>query len=67
MIRNTSLPPRFRAQAQLQLAQMHCYTRPTQIKSRCIMGGKGKGVFSDVRMGRVCFLVETLREPLGWS
>ena len=55
IIRNTTLPERVRAQAQLQLSQMHCYTRFTQIKNRCIMGGKGRGVFSDFRMGRVCF------------
>jgi hypothetical protein len=35
---------------------MHCYTRFTQIKNRCIMGGKGRGVFSDFRLGRVCIL-----------
>lgn len=52
-IRNTSLPQRTRAQAQLQLSQMHCYTRPTQIKNRCIMGGKGRGIMSDFRMSRV--------------
>jgi len=53
MIRNTSLPQRMRAQAQLQLSQMHCYTRPTQIKNRCIIGGKGRGVFRAFRMARV--------------
>ncbi|RYF41241.1 MAG: hypothetical protein EOO38_20930 [Cytophagaceae bacterium] len=53
IIRNTTLPQRVRAQAQLQLSQMHCYTRFTQIKNRCIMGGKGRGVFSDFRLGRV--------------
>lgn len=53
IIRNTTLPQRVRAQAQLQLSQMHCYTRYTQIKNRCIMGGKGRGIFSDFRMGRV--------------
>lgn len=42
-----------RAEAQLKLHQMHCYTRPSQIVNRCIMGGKGKGVFRDVRMARV--------------
>ncbi|KAK3668807.1 40S ribosomal protein mrp2, mitochondrial [Elasticomyces elasticus] len=52
LIRNTSLPQRTRAQAQLQLTQMHCYTRPTQIKNRCIMGGKGRGVMRDFRMAR---------------
>lgn len=53
IIRNTSLPQRTRAQAQLQLTQMHCYTRSTQIKNRCMMGGKGRGVFQDFRMARV--------------
>ncbi|RBR25344.1 uncharacterized protein FIESC28_01781 [Fusarium coffeatum] len=53
MIRNTTLPPRVRAEAQLQLTQMHCYTRPTQIRNRCIMGGQGRGVLSDFKMTRV--------------
>ncbi|KAI4615425.1 uncharacterized protein J4E87_009103 [Alternaria ethzedia] len=60
LIRNTTLPQRVRAQAQLQLSQMHCYTRYTQIKNRCIMGGKGRGVFSDFRMGRYQFRVNAL-------
>lgn len=51
--RNTSLPQRMRAQAQLQLSQMHAYTRSTQIRNRCILGGKGRGVFSDFRLARV--------------
>lgn len=53
IIRNTTLPPRVRAEAQLQLTQMHCYTRPTQIRNRCIMGGQGRGVLSDFKMTRV--------------
>ena len=54
IIRNTTLPGRTRAQAQLQLSQMHCYTRPTQIKNRCIEGGKGRGVLGKhFRMARV--------------
>ncbi|KAJ3523693.1 hypothetical protein NM208_g12350 [Fusarium decemcellulare] len=44
--------PRVRAEAQLQLTQMHCYTRPTQIRNRCIMGGQGRGVLSDFKMTR---------------
>ncbi|EGU88988.1 hypothetical protein FOXB_00500 [Fusarium oxysporum f. sp. conglutinans Fo5176] len=52
IIRNTTLPPRVRAEAQLQLTQMHCYTRPTQIRNRCIMGGQGRGVLSDFKMTR---------------
>ncbi|CAD0099371.1 unnamed protein product [Aureobasidium mustum] len=61
IIRNTLLPQRTRAQAQLQLSQMHCYTRPTQIKNRCIAGGKGKGVFRDFRMARVRLILDKTR------
>jgi hypothetical protein len=53
MIRNTTLPQRTRAQAQIQLSQMHAYTRFTQINNRCIEGGKSRGVLSDFRMARV--------------
>ncbi|QPG98652.1 hypothetical protein C2857_007830 [Epichloe festucae Fl1] len=52
IIRNTTLAPRVRAEAQLQLTQMHAYTRPTQIRNRCIMGGQGRGVLSDFKMTR---------------
>lgn len=51
--RNTSLPSKIRTVAQLELAQMHCYTRPTQINNRCIMGGVSRSVFRDFRLGRV--------------
>lgn len=32
---------------------MHCYTRPAQIKNRCIAGGVARSVIRDFRMGRV--------------
>ena len=54
VIRNTSLPQRVRAQAQLQLSQMHAYTRPTQIKNRCVASGHARSVFRDFRLNRVC-------------
>lgn len=54
IIRNTTLPMRTRAMAQLQLTQMHCYTRPTQIRNRCVLGGKGRGVLRAFKMSRVC-------------
>ncbi|EMF08212.1 mitochondrial 40S ribosomal protein MRP2 [Sphaerulina musiva SO2202] len=60
IIRNTSLPSRTRVQAQLQLTQMHCYTRSTQIKNRCVMGGKGRGVLQDFRMARFQFRMNAL-------
>lgn len=53
VIRNTSLPQRVRAQAQLQLSQMHPYTRSTQIKNRCVASGTARSVFRDFRLNRV--------------
>ncbi|KAI9703243.1 MAG: 40S ribosomal protein mrp2, mitochondrial [Candelina mexicana] len=60
VIRNTTLPQRIRAQAQLELSQMHAYTRSTQIKNRCIEGGKGRGVFRDFNMARFPFRMNAL-------
>ncbi|ODH30338.1 hypothetical protein ACO22_03613 [Paracoccidioides brasiliensis] len=60
LIRNTSLPMRVRAQAQLRLSQMHCYTNPTQIKNRCIAGGVARGVLRDFKMGRFQFRMQAL-------
>ncbi len=72
IIRNTTLPQRTRAQAQLQLSQMHCYTRSTQINNRCIAGGKSRGVFSDFRLARVSWILrghssEGTMLMLGWQ
>ncbi|KAF2090184.1 glucocorticoid receptor-like (DNA-binding domain) [Saccharata proteae CBS 121410] len=64
LIRNTTLPQRVRAQAQLELTQMHCYTRSTQIKNRCIMGGRGRGILSDFRMGRYQFRINAINGML---
>lgn len=61
IIRNTTLPARTRVEAQLQLTQMHCYTRPTQIRGRCIHGGKGRGVLRDFKMSRVSRSATELR------
>ncbi|CAH0038421.1 unnamed protein product [Clonostachys solani] len=60
IIRNTTLPPRVRAEAQLQLTQMHSYTRGTQIRNRCIMGGQGRGVLRDFKMTRFQFRMEAM-------
>ncbi|KAK3898246.1 hypothetical protein C8A05DRAFT_47371 [Staphylotrichum tortipilum] len=64
IIRNTTLPARTRAMAQLQLTQMHCYTRSTQINNRCILGGKSRGVFSDFKMTRYNFRLQALEGNL---
>ncbi|KAL7270938.1 40S ribosomal protein mrp2, mitochondrial [Rhizina undulata] len=58
--RNTQLSLRQRTMAQIELTQMHAHTRPTQIKNRCIMAGKGKGVFRDFRMARFQFRLNAL-------
>ncbi|PHH80597.1 hypothetical protein CDD80_856 [Ophiocordyceps camponoti-rufipedis] len=60
IIRNTTLPARKRAEAQLQLSQMHGYTRPTQIKNRCIMGSRGRGVLRAFKMSRHNFRDEAM-------
>ncbi|ROV91623.1 hypothetical protein VSDG_07909 [Cytospora chrysosperma] len=64
IIRNTTLAPRVRAEAQLQLTQMHCYTNPTQIRNRCLLGGKGRGVFRDFKMSRYNFRLQALAGAL---
>ncbi|KIN07541.1 hypothetical protein OIDMADRAFT_16197 [Oidiodendron maius Zn] len=60
IIRNLSLPASTRAKAQLQLTQMHCYTRPSQIRNRCIEGGKSRGVLRDFKMTRYNFRMRAL-------
>ncbi|KAH6686918.1 ribosomal protein S14p/S29e [Plectosphaerella plurivora] len=64
LIRNTTLPPRVRAEAQLQLTQMHCYTRPTQIRNRCTMGGKARGIFRDFKLSRFMFRMQAIEGHL---
>ncbi|QKX56531.1 uncharacterized protein TRUGW13939_03636 [Talaromyces rugulosus] len=59
-IRNTSLPQRVRVQAQLQLSQMHAYTRSTQIKNRCVAGGVARSVFRDFKIARYQFREQAL-------
>lgn len=61
MIRNTTLPPRVRAEAQLQLTQMPAYSRPTQIRNRCLLGGKTRGILRDFKLSRVGFPARTRR------
>ncbi|KAI1827681.1 ribosomal protein S14p/S29e [Xylaria intraflava] len=60
IIRNTTLPERMRAEAQLQLTQMHCYTRPTQIRGRCLLSGRSRGVLRDFRLTRFNFRLQAL-------
>ena len=59
IIRNTTLPQRMRAQAQLKLWQMHLYTRRTIIRNRCLAGGKTRGILSKFGMSRVRWTCNT--------
>ncbi|KAI1007551.1 hypothetical protein K3495_g674 [Podosphaera aphanis] len=64
IIRNLQFPLRTRMQAQLELSKMHCYTRPTQIRNRCIIGGKGRGIMTDFKMSRYNFRINALEGNL---
>ncbi|KAJ5095619.1 hypothetical protein NUU61_004975 [Penicillium alfredii] len=64
MIRNTSLPQRVRAQAQLQLSQMHPYTRPTQVKNRCVASGHGRSIVRAFRLNRFQFRMQAIAGEL---
>jgi len=61
IVRNTQLPQAQRMKAQLELNAMHPHTRRTQIKNRCMMAGKGRGVFRDFRMARFQFRMNALK------
>lgn len=58
--RNTTLQPRARAQAQLQLSNMPAKTRINQVKNRCVETGRGRGIFRDFRLCRYQFRLQAL-------
>ena len=51
--RNATLPPQVRFQAQLQLNTFGKYTRPTTVKNRCTVTGRGRGIISEFGLSRV--------------
>lgn len=51
--RNTTLPVNVRLQAQLELGAMPGNTRPSVVKNRCTITGKGRGVLSKWGLCRV--------------
>lgn len=53
--RNTTLPMRVRIEAQLQLTAMPNYTRPTQIRDRCVESGYARSNIKEFRVCRVCY------------
>lgn len=64
IVRNTALPQRARAQAQLQLNKMPAATRLTQVKNRCVDSGRGRGVLRDFRLCRYQFRLQALAGDL---
>ncbi|BFZ65089.1 40S ribosomal protein mrp2, mitochondrial [Saitoella coloradoensis] len=64
IVRNTSLPPRARAQAQLQLSNMPSETRMTKVVDRCVISGKGRGIFRKFKMSRFVFRMHALEGKL---
>ena len=53
--RNQTLPAQVRYRAQLQLNTFGRYTRPTTVKNRCTVTGRGRGVIGEFGLCRVCF------------
>ncbi|RJE20654.1 hypothetical protein PHISCL_07020 [Aspergillus sclerotialis] len=64
IIRNETLPQRVRAQAQLQLSQMHAYTRSTQIRNRCVETGKARAVYRNFRLTKMQFRMQAYKGEL---
>lgn len=62
--RNTLLPARARLEAQLRLSTLPNYTRPTQVKNRCVESGHSRFVLSDFRLCRTQFREKALQGDL---
>ncbi|KAF9076367.1 hypothetical protein BDP27DRAFT_1313219 [Rhodocollybia butyracea] len=58
--RNQTLPPQVRHQAQLQLNTFGRYTRPTTVKNRCYVSGKGRGIIGEFGLSRYQFRLKAL-------
>lgn len=53
--RDQRLPMQSRLKAMITLHNFHPYTRHTEIKPRCVMSGRGTGVFTGFRVNRMIF------------
>ena len=56
--RNQTLPAQVRYRAQLQLNTFGRYTRPTTVKNRCTVSGRGRGVIGEFGLCRVRLFLE---------
>ncbi|KAJ1823019.1 40S ribosomal protein mrp2, mitochondrial [Coemansia sp. RSA 2599] len=62
--RNTTLEPQIRMQAQLALNRTPREASPSAIKNRCIITGRGRGIFNEWRMCRFQFRMHALNGEL---
>ncbi|CAG8540553.1 1842_t:CDS:1 [Paraglomus occultum] len=60
IIRNETLSPRLRRQAQLNLNSFDIHSRPTSIRNRCSETGRARGVFREHRLCRFQFRLKAL-------
>lgn len=56
--RNTTLPPRVRHMAQLELNTFPNRSRPATVKERCTETGRGRGILTDFGLCRVCVVAD---------
>ncbi|KAJ1954033.1 40S ribosomal protein mrp2, mitochondrial [Linderina pennispora] len=64
MSRNTTLEPQIRMQAQLALNRTPREASPTAIKNRCLITGRGRGIFNEWKMCRFQFRLHALNGDL---
>ncbi|KAJ2820317.1 40S ribosomal protein mrp2, mitochondrial [Coemansia sp. 'formosensis'] len=64
MSRNTTLEPQIRMQAQLALGRTPREASPSAIKNRCVVTGRGRGVFNDWKLCRFQFRLRALNGDL---
>ncbi|KAJ2709057.1 40S ribosomal protein mrp2, mitochondrial [Coemansia spiralis] len=62
--RNTTLDPQVRMQAQLALSRTPREASPSAIKNRCIVTGRGRGIFNQWKLCRFQFRLRALSGDL---
>ncbi|EJT97598.1 hypothetical protein DACRYDRAFT_24979 [Dacryopinax primogenitus] len=62
--RNQTLPSPLRYQAMLQLNNFGRYSRPTVVKSRCTVSGRGRGIINEFGLCRYQFRLKALKGEL---
>ncbi|WFD39872.1 40S ribosomal protein mrp2, mitochondrial [Malassezia japonica] len=62
--RNTTLPPRVRHMAQLELNTFPNRSRPATVKERCTETGRGRGILTDFGLCRYQFRQKALAGDL---